>query len=66
MLYSVIKTSCDHWLYDFPVTNFVGKKAGFPSTKGQLVLSGSSDCSLKLWCSATGEVLVISKFVSCP
>eukprot|EP00105_Crassostrea_gigas_P022782 XP_011442426.1 PREDICTED: F-box/WD repeat-containing protein pof1-like [Crassostrea gigas] len=32
------------------------KKAGFPSTKGQLILSGSSDCSFKLWCSATGEV----------
>lgn len=37
-------------------SNNICKKAGFPSTKGQLILSGSSDCSFKLWCSATGEV----------
>ncbi|XP_062581129.1 F-box/WD repeat-containing protein 7-like isoform X2 [Saccostrea cucullata] len=31
--------------------------SGLPQTEGRIIISGSTDCSFKLWCSATGKIL---------
>ncbi|XP_061189590.1 uncharacterized protein LOC133197526 isoform X2 [Saccostrea echinata] len=38
-------------------TTKVCEVSGIPQTEGAIIISGSTDCSFKLWCSATGKIL---------